>query len=89
MDRIDQEEDSAAAEMNKVLSEPMLRDIPLLIFANKQDLKGALSISELSQRLRLGQLKRKWKIQTTIATQGTGLYEGLDWLAQVLSENAN
>merc|ERR1712154_750495 len=71
LERIDQDEDSAAAELSKVISEPMLRDVPLLIFANKQDLKSALSCSELSRRLRLNQLKRKWKIQTTIATEGT------------------
>lgn len=28
----------------------------------------------------------KWYIQGTCATQGTGLYEGLDWLSNELSK---
>merc|ERR1712154_246617 len=88
LNRIDQPEDSAASELAKVIQEPQLRDAPLLIFANKQDLNHALSLNELSQRLGLQNLKRKWKIQSTVATKAQGLYEGLDWLAQTLGENS-
>ena len=28
----------------------------------------------------------QWYIQATCATQGTGLYEGLDWLSNQLSQ---
>jgi len=28
----------------------------------------------------------QWYIQATCATQGNGLYEGLDWLSQELSK---
>ena len=48
-----------------------------LIFANKQDLPNAISVNEVSERLR----NRKWCIQATCATTGNGLYEGLDWLS--------
>ena len=88
LDRIDDGDDCATKELQKVLNEPQLRDIPLLVLANKQDLKRAMNVSVLSQKLGLHELKRQWKIQATIATQATGLYEGLDWLAQVLSENS-
>ena len=33
--------------------------------------------------------KIKWYIQGTCATQGTGLYEGLDWLSNELSKWKN
>ena len=71
----------AAAELEKVMSEDALRDARLCVFANKQDLPSALSPSEISQKLRLSNLKQRWWVQGTSATSGAGLYEGLDWLA--------
>ena len=84
--RIDQEEDSAKAELFKVIGEPILREAPLLVLANKQDLKGAMPVNELKGRLGLTSMKRPWFIQSTVATKAEGLYEGLDWLAQTLSD---
>ncbi|KAJ5425335.1 hypothetical protein N7465_000405 [Penicillium sp. CMV-2018d] len=40
-----------------------LRDVPLLVFANKQDLEGAKSPVEISEALNLGELgHRRWNI---------------------------
>jgi ADP-ribosylation factor 4 len=64
-----------------------LRDAVLLIFANKQDLPNAMSAAELTDKLGLNQLRgRHWYIQATCATQGHGLYEGLDWLSNELAK---
>eukprot|EP01100_Stratorugosa_tubuloviscum_P002848 TRINITY_DN1673_c0_g1_i1.p1 TRINITY_DN1673_c0_g1~~TRINITY_DN1673_c0_g1_i1.p1 ORF type:complete len:176 (-),score=43.98 TRINITY_DN1673_c0_g1_i1:113-640(-) len=53
----------------------------ILIFANKQDLPTAMSISELTQKLNLNSLStNKWFIQSTSAISGDNLYEGIDWL---------
>eukprot|EP01084_Bolivina_argentea_P126684 224259_1 len=81
--RIDQSADSARAELERVITEPQLRDVPLLVLANKQDINHALSVSELSKRLGLHSLKRKWKIQAAVATKAQGLYEGFDWLSNL------
>ncbi len=45
----------------------------LLIFANKQDLPGALSCNELAQLLELNRISesRHWKIQSASAVTGT------------------
>ena len=60
----------------------------MLVFANKQDLPNAMSAAELTEKLGLNQLRgRKWYIQATCATQGNGLYEGLDWLSQELARS--
>uniref|UniRef100_A0A3P9PIS8 ARF GTPase 5 n=3 Tax=Poecilia TaxID=8080 RepID=A0A3P9PIS8_POERE len=73
---------------NTQLQEDELRDAVLLVFANKQDLPNAITVSELAERLGLHSLRsRKWHIESTCATQGTGLYEGLDWLSKELSKN--
>ncbi|KAM9807861.1 ADP-ribosylation factor 4-like [Neosynchiropus ocellatus] len=77
----------AKEELNKMLAEDELRDAVLLVFANKQDLPNAISVSELTDKLGLHTLQHKrWYMQSTCATQGTGLYEGLDWLSNELSK---
>jgi len=75
----------ARAELEKMLSEDELRDAALLVFANKQDLPNAMSVAELTDKLGLHSLKRKWFIQAACATTGDGLYEGLDWLSSSLT----
>ncbi|XP_038624129.1 ADP-ribosylation factor 4-like isoform X2 [Tachyglossus aculeatus] len=76
-----------AEELQKMLQEDELRDAVLLLFANKQDLPNAMAISEMTDKLGLQALRnRTWYIQATCATQGTGLYEGLDWLSNELSK---
>jgi len=77
----------AREELSKMLQEDELRDAVLLVFANKQDLPNAMSAAEITDKLGLNQLRgRTWYIQSTCATQGNGLYEGLDWLSQELSK---
>ena len=76
----------AAEELSKMLNEDELRDAILLVFANKQDLPNAMSVAEVTEKLGLNQLRsRKWYIQSTCATSGDGLYEGLDWLSNTLA----
>ncbi|XP_043934706.1 ADP-ribosylation factor 4-like [Protopterus annectens] len=76
----------AAEELQKMLQEEELKVAVLLVFANKQDLPNAMSISEMTDKLGLQALhNRKWYVQATCATQGTGLYEGLDWLSNQLA----
>merc|ERR1712123_338084 len=73
-------------ELHKMLNEDELRDAIVLVFANKQDLPNALSVTELTEKLGLNTLRRKWYVQAACATQGTGLYEGLDWLSAELTK---
>jgi len=75
----------ARDELSRMLSEDELRDAVLLVFANKQDLPNALKPSELTEKLNLHNMRnRNWYIQATCATNGEGLYEGLDWLSNQL-----
>ncbi|XP_063238200.1 ADP-ribosylation factor 2 [Bacillus rossius redtenbacheri] len=79
--------EEAEKELQNMMQEDELRDAVLLVFANKQDLPEAMSAAELTDKLGLNHLRnRKWYIQTTCATQGHGLYEGLDWLSNELSK---
>ena len=75
--------DDAREELHKMLSEEELREAVLLVFANKQDLPGAMTTPEVTDKLGLHTLRgRTWYIQATCATTGDGLYEGLDWLSK-------
>merc|ERR1711935_217891 len=60
-----------------------------LVFANKQDLPNAMNADEITDKLGLHSLRqRNWYIQSTCATTGDGLYEGLDWLSTSLSKQS-
>ncbi|ELK11394.1 GTP-binding protein ARD-1 [Pteropus alecto] len=76
----------AHSELAKLLTEKELRDALLLIFANKQDVAGAVSVEEITELLSLHKLccGRSWFIQGCDARSGMGLYEGLDWLSRQL-----
>ena len=50
----------AQEELHKMLQEDELRDAVVLVFANKQDLPNALSVTDLTSKLGLNQLRRKW-----------------------------
>ncbi|XP_044016846.1 ADP-ribosylation factor 2 [Aphidius gifuensis] len=77
----------ARRELDNMLKEDELRDAVLLVFANKQDLPNAMTAAELTDKLGLNELRgRYWYIQSTCATQGQGLYEGLDWLSNELAK---
>ncbi|KAG7318943.1 hypothetical protein KOW79_017417 [Hemibagrus wyckioides] len=75
----------AAEELQMMLDENELRDTIVLVLANKQDLPNAMPVHEMTEKLRLHAMKgRDWYIQSTCATNGEGLYEGLDWLSNQL-----
>jgi GTPase SAR1 family protein len=80
----------ARDELHRMLSEDELRDAVLLVFANKQDLPNAMNAAEITDKLGLHSLRqRHWYIQSTCATSGEGLYEGLDWLSSNIAKKVS
>ncbi|MFQ6619821.1 hypothetical protein Gotur_000326, partial [Gossypium turneri] len=72
----------ARDELHRMLNEDELRDAVLLVFADKQDIPNAMNAAQITDKLGLHSLRqRHWYIQSTCATSGEGLYEGLDWLS--------
>ena len=79
-------------ELAELLEEEKLNNVPLLVFANKQDLPNALSVKELEEKLdmtKFDKSQRKWYIQPTIATQREGIQEGFQWMADTLNPKAD
>jgi ADP-ribosylation factor-like protein 1 len=67
-------------ELMAMLEEEELQNTILLVFANKQDCAGALTVAEVSQGLGLVAIKdRQWTICRSAAINGEGLNEGLEW----------
>ena len=65
-----------------MIGDAELQNSLILVLANKQDLAGAMSVSEVTEKLGLHAIRhRHWYVQACCATAGHGLYEGLDWLA--------
>lgn len=81
-------ENSAKDELHRMLAEDELANSVLLVFANKQDLPGAMKVQEVTDRLGLNKIRnRQWFIQGSSAPSGAGLFEGLDWLVNALSQS--
>jgi ADP-ribosylation factor protein 1 len=75
----------AKNELHALLTDARLADSKLLVFANKQDLPGALPVDEVAKQFDLSTLRdREWFVQACCATNGEGVYEGLNWLSKVL-----
>ena len=69
--------DETGSELNELLEEDKLTGVPLLCFANKQDLLHALSADELAESLNLHSIRdRHWQIQPCSAKTGDGLKDG-------------
>ncbi|XP_054806383.1 ADP-ribosylation factor 1 [Prosopis cineraria] len=75
----------AKEEFHAILEEEELKGAVVLIFANKQDLPGALDAAAVTEALELHKIKnRQWSIFKASAMKGEGLFEGLDWLSNTL-----
>ncbi|KAM9993073.1 hypothetical protein ACTFIY_010489 [Dictyostelium cf. discoideum] len=80
-DRIDQVKE----EIDNLLIQQELYGIPILIFANKQDIDNSMNTSEIVNSLNLNSIEdRKWYIQLCSALKSHGLDEGLSWIVNLL-----
>ncbi len=77
-------------ELTRLLTEEdKLSGVPVLVFANKQDLLSALSAADISIGLGLPSIKdRPWQIQACSAKTGEGLQEGMEWLIKIVGDRA-
>ncbi|XP_016938313.1 ADP-ribosylation factor-like protein 3 [Drosophila suzukii] len=73
----------AGSELFEMLMDNRLKQVPVLIFANKQDMPDAMTASEVAEKMSLVQLQgRTWEIKACTAVDGTGLKEGMDWVCK-------
>jgi len=74
----------AQEELAGVLADSEMNECRhVLVYANKQDLPGAMTPEEVASAMDLESVTggRDWWVQGCIGTTTSGLYEGLDWMA--------
>ena len=75
-------------ELYNILQQPELSGMPLVIYANKQDLNMAHSVEEILEQLGLDDITdRKWTIIASSALTKQGLSTGLNWLIECCNKN--
>ena len=81
-DRIDE----ASECLDKLMASDELKDSAILLLANKQDIKGAISPQEITEKFEIAKKYKnnKWLVQGTCANTGQGIKEGFDFLANTL-----
>ncbi|SNX86625.1 probable ARL1 - ADP-ribosylation factor [Melanopsichium pennsylvanicum] len=79
----------AREELHRIAQDEQVTKAPILVWANKQDIKGAMTPAEISSSLALTAFReRTWQIFGCSALTGKGLTDGLDWLASTLGAKA-
>ncbi|KAL3852417.1 hypothetical protein ACJMK2_016061 [Sinanodonta woodiana] len=79
----------AKDELDALLKHPEVqrKRIPILFFANKMDLRDAVSSVKCSQLMELENIRDKaWHICASNAITGDGLDEGIQWLTDQLKD---
>ena len=64
----------ARDEFTKLVNDREMKDACVLIYANKQDLKDAMTAKEIPEI--------PWSVQPSCVVTGDGLEPGLDWILE-------
>jgi len=75
-------------ELSLMMQEEELQNAVLVVLANKQDMEGAMSVSEIHNALGLETMKnRTFQIFKTSAIRGEGLDSAMQFLTDSLTNN--
>eukprot|EP00912_Choanoflagellata_sp_UC4_P001148 UC4_evm1s714 len=73
--------DETGEELRDLLAEDKLLGVPVMVFANKQDLLLAARAAEIAKALSLHTIRdRQWQIQPCSAMTGEGVQEAMEWV---------
>ncbi|KAK9460263.1 ADP-ribosylation factor family-domain-containing protein [Lipomyces oligophaga] len=74
----------AKEEFLRIVNDPEMANISVLLYANKQDVTNSQTPKEITETLQLTKcLKgRKWMVQPCVAKTGEGVEEGMRWLKE-------
>lgn len=82
----------AKDELDLILQHPDIagKKVPILFYANKIDLRDALTSVKVSTLMELDEISNKpWHICASNALTGEGLGEGIDWLTDQIKDIIN
>ncbi|XP_062866913.1 ADP-ribosylation factor-like protein 11 [Trichomycterus rosablanca] len=77
----------AKMALNIILSDHNLKDVPLMVLANKTDMQNSMTINDVSSGLDLKSCtNRDWEIQACSALQGLGLHQAFQSVAKMITK---
>ncbi|XP_069123314.1 uncharacterized protein [Argopecten irradians] len=79
--------DEIQKELHTTIKEDELREIIVVIAANKQDIHGVMTPEEVGEKMNVEFIRKSHRCEVfgTSATTGEGLYEMLDWVVEAVS----
>ncbi|XP_072316916.1 ADP-ribosylation factor-like 4aa [Eucyclogobius newberryi] len=89
VDSVDAERmEEAKTELHKIAKTLENQGVPILLLANKQDLRNALGLEEIEKLLALKELgpTTPWHLQPTCAIIGDGLQDGVERLHNMIQK---
>jgi len=77
---------SCKVELHELLKQEKLAGASLLIFYNKSDIEGCMSLKQIEEFLDLNRIhSRHWAILPSSGVTGSGLYQGINWMVNDIS----
>lgn len=76
----------ARKEFMRILRSKALKQLPVVIFANKQDMAGSLTVADITEKFGLHEncSDRDWYVQYCSGKTGVGLEEGFQKMANLV-----
>jgi ADP-ribosylation factor-like protein 6 len=78
-------------ELSSMLDHPVLknRNVPILFFANKTDIKNSINSNDIRKELGLESIRNKsWHIFECSALNGNGIENGFEWFVEEIKNNS-
>ncbi|OWF54421.1 ADP-ribosylation factor-related protein 1-like [Mizuhopecten yessoensis] len=87
LERIDESKEA----FDKMVINDALKEVPILVLANKQDLEGCMRVIEVKKVFNTSAPligHRDCKMLGTSALKGDGVHEGIEWLTDCIKRNS-
>ncbi|XP_075720141.1 ADP-ribosylation factor-like protein 14 [Rhinoderma darwinii] len=81
--------DESKKQFQLMLQNELIKNVPVVVLANKQDLPGALNADEITRKLNMKKYccDRDWYVQPCCAITGQGLAEGFNKVTEFVKRS--
>lgn len=81
--------DESKREFQRILQNELIKNVPIVVLANKQDLPGALDAEEITRKFNMKKhcSDRDWYVQPCCALSGQGLAEGFRKVSEFVKKS--
>lgn len=77
----------ARTELYNLLDLEDMKQIPVIVIANKQDIGASLPLSDIESLMRLKEIRNQYFVYGTCATSGDGLLPAFTKMTQLIKES--